>query len=369
MVLGGVVAAGIGAGACWWLIPALPPGLRPAIAPVAPDEQTLAAAREAGAAAARAEIEARAAELTTRAAEAGADAARQALADAVPAPQAQPEPQPEPQPAPQAPPAAAALPDEVGQRMAALEKGLADLSARLDALEARPAPEAAPKTAPPPPPITPETQAALDALSAEVASLRARIDDLAARPAADPAIARQVEELARQVQALQQGTDQAASRARVATAAAALAVAIDSGAPRDPALAELRAAGIEPPAVLTGDVPRLEQLRAEFPSAARAALRAALESRNDVRGPMQRIGDFLRVQTGARSIEPREGNDPDAILSRAGAAVEAGDLSSALAQIETLPEPARQAMADWSARARLRLDAQAALAGLLAGGR
>ena len=66
---------------------------------------------------------------------------------------------------------------------------------------------------------------------------------------------------------------------------------------------------------------------------------------------------FLQNQLGTRSLEPREGNDPDAVLSRVEAAVRQGDLSAALTEIEALPEAGRAEMADWEAAALLRASA------------
>jgi len=68
------------------------------------------------------------------------------------------------------------------------------------------------------------------------------------------------------------------------------------------------------------------------------------------------------VQTGVRSLEPREGNDPDAVLSRAEAAVRAGDLGAALDEITALPDPGQAALADWAATAQTRADALGAMA-------
>jgi hypothetical protein len=48
-----------------------------------------------------------------------------------------------------------------------------------------------------------------------------------------------------------------------------------------------------------------------------------------------------------RSLTPRAGDSPDAILSRAEAAVGAGDLAGAIAELNTLPPAAQAAMADW----------------------
>lgn len=333
--LGGVVAAGLGAAACYWAIPHLPAAWQPGVVDAASAQ--LEAARQAGIQAAQAEVQSQAQGLGDRAAEAGADAARQILADAPPA-------------------AGGAAPE--GDKIAALEKAMADLNARLAQQPGAPvAPAAAGGV----------SQAALDELAARVSRQQAALDELAARPAVDPSTAQQVQELAQQAQELQQSTEAANRRAQAATAVAALQSAIENAAPRDQALADLTAAGVQVPTVLAGDIPRLEQLRAGFPAAARAGLRESMDSIAGQQGAMDKIGNFLRVQTGARSVEPREGDDPDAVLSRANAAVESGDIPGALTQIGTLPDAGQQAMAEWVAQAQVWVDANAALAALVSG--
>ncbi|CAM4115252.1 COG4223 family protein [Paracoccus yeei] len=339
LVLGGVVAAGLGAGATFWAIPHLPPEWRPVAANGQPDEAGLAAARDAAVAAARSEVQAEIEALRNSAAQAGADAARQALADL-----------------PAAPPGS--IPPALEDRIAGLERGLTDVTNRL---QQQPEPEPAPA-----PTVDP---AALDELRGRLDQQAARIEELAARPTVDPATAEQVQTLASQARELQQSTEAANRQAQAATAAAALATAFEAGAPRDQALADLAAAGIEVPEVLKGEIPRLVQLRAEFPAAARAGLRASLDAVAESEGTMGLIGNFLRVQTGARSVEPREGSDPDAILSRANAAVEAGAIATALDEIATLPQSGQNAMKSWTDRARIWVDANTALAELAAGGR
>jgi hypothetical protein len=142
-------------------------------------------------------------------------------------------------------------------------------------------------------------------------------------------------------------------------------VALDLGGPFASALADLGDA----PQILTDTaqtgVPTLSSLQIAFPAAARAGLEQALHA--DMGSSWtERATNFLRSQTGARSLEPRDGGDPDAILSRAEAAVSTGDLTTALSEIATLPEPAQTAMAEWTALARTRQAAVAALAQLAA---
>lgn len=80
------------------------------------------------------------------------------------------------------------------------------------------------------------------------------------------------------------------------------------------------------------------------------------------------LTNFLRAQTGIRSVAPREGDDPDAVLSRANAEVEAGQIGAALDEIQALPDAAKSApsMADWIAGATAYRDAQSALSDLSA---
>lgn len=112
-------------------------------------------------------------------------------------------------------------------------------------------------------------------------------------------------------------------------------------------------------------LPTIASLRDSFPAAARDGLEAALRA-NMGESWTDRVSNFLRSQTGLRSLTPREGDDPDAVLSRAEAALEAGDVAGALAELERLPDAAKPALADWTASARVRLEAEAAFATLAA---
>ena len=159
----------------------------------------------------------------------------------------------------------------------------------------------------------------------------------------------------------------AAIRAEAVAAVAALQAALDRGVTPDEARQTLEGVGIEAPEALTREVPSLDSLQASFPEAARAALRASLRQ-DSAAGNGSLFGNFIRAQTGARSVEPREGTDPDAILSRADAAVEEGRIGEAVTEIEALPEPGKTAtaMAEWLAGATAYRDAQAALSDLSA---
>ena len=128
-------------------------------------------------------------------------------------------------------------------------------------------------------------------------------------------------------------------------------------------------AGLDVPAVLSGvaadGAPTLTALKAAFPDVAREALTAAThEAAAD--GSVSPLSAFLRTQLGARSLEPREGDDADAVLSRAEAAVAGGDLDAALSEISALPQVGQDVLAAWVAQAETRRAALAAAAALSA---
>lgn len=140
-----------------------------------------------------------------------------------------------------------------------------------------------------------------------------------------------------------------------------LLLALDTGEPIAPYLADLSdRSGIAIPDALervaVQGVPTLAELQAAFPDAARVALKDAMAQASDS-GDVSRIEAFLRSQLGARSLEPREGADPDAVLSRAEAALRSGDLVACLDEVAALPEQGQAAMAGWTEQARVRLNA------------
>ena len=252
---------------------------------------------------------------------------------------------------------------------------------RISALEARPA---ATKT-------SAETSAELAALTAQVqalantagvstdaAAFKALQDQVAALSSApsaaiDTAIATAVSQAVKTAQVQLDATvaSAEASAAALTTDAALtrIAAALDSGAPYASALADLGQLAIAPVLAdhaATG-LPTLQSLRETFPDAARAALEAAREADMGASWT-DRITSFLQTQTGARSLTPRAGNDPDSILSRAEAALDSGDVAATLAELATLPQSAKSALAAWQALAQQRLDAAVALSDLAKAG-
>lgn len=201
-------------------------------------------------------------------------------------------------------------------------------------------------------------QRELEELRAELDAQQASVLSAAAQAEADLAAARAEAEQLEQ---------QAVAAAEAAAARAALnriAASVETGASFADALADLGASDV--PAALSAaaneGVATSAQLVSDFPEAARAALATARAE--GVSDDASGLGGFLRSQFDVRSTAPREGAGPDAVLSRAEAAVKDGRISDALAEIEALPEVARAELTDWTARATMRADVLDAIASL-----
>jgi hypothetical protein len=195
----------------------------------------------------------------------------------------------------------------------------------------------------------------IDALSARADSLettqRAGQSDLARRLDADEARLAAIERSTSQIPAL---ADRAGRLARVQ----AIRLALDSGQK----LGEIPGAPA-PLARFANSAPPTEPgLRLAFPQAAREALSAARPA-SDGKPLLARVWDeaqdLVTVRQGDRVLV----GDPAAgVLARARTALDAGDLSGAVAAVASLNGAPAQAMAGWAAEARALLDARAALA-------
>lgn len=225
-------------------------------------------------------------------------------------------------------------------RVDAVDARLQETAARLNDLEKRPMSEGASDTA------IAAYERELAALQEAIAAQRAEIEAVATEAQASEENA---EEIARD-------TIRRAALTRVMTA-------LDAGTGFAPALSDLEATGLSIPEALARvadvGVASMAELQTEFPAAARGALAASREAAAQT-GEGSGFGAFLKSQLGARSLEPREGSDPDAVLSRAEAAAREGRLTDAIAEIEALPEAGQAEIAEWVARASERLGAIAA---------
>jgi len=231
--------------------------------------------------------------------------------------------------------------DGLKSEISALSETVSGMETRLTEVEKRP--------------ITGgSSTAAVAAYERELAALQASVEKQRS----------EIEGLIDNALSVEEATADAARNATLQGALTRITAAINGGKPFASALADLQANGLNDiPAALTetseNGVVTLINLQPRFPDAARAALSDARASGSD-ETTGGGVGGFLRRQLGARSVAPREGTDPDAVLSRAEAAVRDGRLTDALAELDTLPEISQSAMEDWLADARARQSAEAA---------
>jgi hypothetical protein len=225
-----------------------------------------------------------------------------------------------------------------------------------------------------------EAKANAERLTAEIEELRRRPAEVDGDKLSEEAVAAYERELAAMREMFQAELDrvradstkavQAAMEAtRAGASAEALAAlsdintALDTGAAFGPALDRLEAldAGLPvgPLRPHAQGVETLATLQGAFPAAARAALNADTEAS----APSGMAG-FLKAQLGMRSLSPKGGDDADAILSRAEAALRGGSLMKAVAELDALGPEATDALSAWRARADIRLEAMSAFAEL-----
>lgn len=271
-------------------------------------------------------------------------------------------------------PMPAPAPDQsgLGTRIDRLTAAINDAEQRLAAVEKRPEPKA---------PDLSAVDRRSAAMEGTLRELRGGLDDLkrmaeqapaAASPQAIEGIAGRIGGLEERIAAL------AAARASApppisATAAEfivlnSLTRAIRSG---DPFVKELDAARAQlgeraaPLAVLDSFAVR------GLPSVAALGRQFSELAPQLLRGPEPDGSFFDRLLTNAtRLVEVRrvgepEGNSASAIVARAETKLSRGDLVGAIIEIESLPEPAKSAAANWLAAAKQRRDAETLVAKLL----
>ncbi len=244
--------------------------------------------------------------------------------------------------------------------------GLSDqvsaIDTRLTTIEKRPLVDA----------VSPETVAAyereLETLKGQVAAQQAAIaaaqkEQLAALKAARE----EIEAVAARARDAEASAETRAALAASRAALADLTTRARDGKPYAEPLAVLTGNGVAVPDVLAqgaeDGLPTVSVLLSEFPEAARDALAAARAAGRE-EGEDGGFAGFFQNQLGARSVTPRDGDDPDAVLSRAEAALRGGDLDATLTEISALPDVAQAELSDWVALATLRRDALAAASAL-----
>jgi hypothetical protein len=224
---------------------------------------------------------------------------------------------------------------DVNAAVAPISEDLTALEKRLTALEAAPVTEAI---------VSPEATAAYERQLAEMQTL----------------LTDEIERL-QEAKTTAEATQQAAEKV---TDMSRLQEAVNSGVPFGSLIDDL---SIDVPEVVkvasAQGVTTLPQLAADFEDAADVAIVETAKSDTENQSWSTR---FLRTQLGLRSLSPKEGSSPDAILSRAQQAVRDNDLSVALTEISTLPDVGQAVMATWVAKAQTRLDVTNALSAMLA---
>lgn len=227
---------------------------------------------------------------------------------------------------------------------------LANLESQMEAIAALPEGTSTADTA-----AMAALQATLAQQQAENETMQAQLAEMAEAAQAE------MEQVRAQAGALQSETQAAVDEASNRAAIANISAALENGAPLATSLENLTVDAPEALANVSGSgVETLLDLQRQFPAAARAGLAESLKATVSD-DPADRLVAFIRAQVGARSLEPREGDDPDAVLSRAQAAVSSGQLEEAISEISMLPEAGQAAMASWTGAAEARVAALAAL--------
>lgn len=267
----------------------------------------------------------------------------------------------------------------VAELTAKTDGAVADLQTQIDDIAARPAGDAMQSD------LTPMRDAAaqLSGLDQSIADLADRVsaleqatieaaipDDLIAKYRSEvesisALLESQRGELNTFMQDAKAKADQAAEIAKNTLAGGALdriATALDTGSEFAQAMQDyeqaMGAAAPDALAALAADgVVTLQVLSQDYADVARAALAAARAEMDQGQG-MAKVTNFLKNQFNARSVVPKSGDDPDAVLSRAEQALRDGDLAAAMDEISKLGPKAQAKMSDWIAAAQARLDAQ-----------
>lgn len=274
--------------------------------------------------------------------------------------------------------------EDVAALKAELEAKAANLAARLDASEARLGALLADLEASRSrisatlgttgEEIGTEATALLQTYGAEIETLKAQIaaqvkDSAALSERLDQVAAAAGEKLDLARETIGELSDKATEAARnvdLSLARERLKMAVETGKSYAAILSEVAgSAATEIPEALLKSanegVTTLPELQASFPAAARDALKASIRA-DAGDGTGSRVFAFLKSQLGARSLEERAGDDPDAILSQAEAALGRGELAASVELVKRLPAAGLVEMAGWLARAEARLAVEAALA-------
>lgn len=130
-----------------------------------------------------------------------------------------------------------------------------------------------------------------------------------------------------------------------------ISFALDTGSPFKAALDGLaKVADVTAPpalaAIAATGTASWSDLRSQFPDVANTALRAETQAKGQS-GVFGKLGAFLKTQIASRSLERREGDSADAVLSRIEDELGRGNLAMAITESESLPPASKAAAAEW----------------------
>ncbi|QOL82009.1 COG4223 family protein [Pseudooceanicola spongiae] len=246
--------------------------------------------------------------------------------------------------------------ESLGSDLAALKSSVADVSSatdqnaaslsnltsRLTAIEKRPV-------------ETGVSDQAIKAYEGELTKLQQAMQDQRS----------EIEDMIAQSQEMKADAANTARETQIRASLVRIGSSLDAGDPYEAPIQTLADLGIEIPAPLdshaAAGVATMARLRDEFPEYARKALAVTRDN-----GDTSSVVSFLKNQLGARSLNPREGNDPDAILSRAEGKLRDGQLSEALDELSALPDTAKSEIQPWIDLASGRAEAVTAQEAMMA---
>lgn len=256
------------------------------------------------------------------------------------------------------------------------DPAIAELRSKIEALEGRaaaPTP-AAPAPTPAPAAPSPEQEKELATLRLELATMRNTVQTMdqtiAVQRDQTKLLAEAVDKARGEASARNAGEQKAMSAARASALigiAARLSAAVESGLPFATDLA-LLAPLAQGDAKLTESAAALQTyaqtgvasrsaLVAEFPAVAKAALADDLADDSFGERLLGKVRGLVSLRRVGNDVE---GDGTEAKLARAEAALEAGDLSKAVALVKTLPPATARATAGWLSRAEANLAAKQA---------
>jgi uroporphyrinogen-III synthase len=254
------------------------------------------------------------------------------------------------------------------------DQAVAELRAKVEALEARTAANASAPPAAQPAAPDPATEKEMERLARDIATLRTAVQTLDQSVASQREQAKSLSEAVSARSAGEQKAQQAARAAAVIGVAVRLSSALELGLPfasdlallgslgqGDGKLAEI-ASQLQPYA--QAGVASTAALAAEFPAVAKAAL--AEDLADDSLG--QRVLGKLRGLVSLRRVGNVPGDAAEAKIARAEVAIKAGHLAKAVELMKSLPPNVTTAVSGWLAKAEAHLAAEQAIDRLSAQG-